>query len=107
MEEVFQTKITSSLPEPLRTECTEHTSTPVAVRITSVHHVDNIIPWTVTSLNAMLDLELTGAILKDQEFLETIFPDARLPFSVDQKLLDRLSNIYSHSSWTQLPGSTL
>ena len=106
MEKVFQTKITSSLAESHRTERTEHTSTPVAVRIASIRHVDDVIPWSVTSLNAILDLELDGAILTNQEFLETVFPDARLPFSIDQELLDRLPNVYSHSSWTQLPDYT-
>jgi hypothetical protein len=68
MEEVFQTRITSS-PAPDRTERTEHSSTPVAVRIASVRHADDTIPWSVTTLNAILDLELDGAILNNQAFL--------------------------------------
>jgi hypothetical protein len=85
----------------LSAERTEQTSTPVAVRIASVRHSDDNLPWTVSSLNSILDLELDGAKVDNQPLPPIIFPDDALPFPINEDLINRLSNVYADHSWTQ------
>jgi len=103
--EPYSTPSTSSLETSaarilaLPGERTEQTSTPVAVRIASVRHSDDNLPWTVTSLNSILELELDGAKINNQPLPQTVFPDYTLPFPINEELLNRLSNLYADHSW--------
>jgi hypothetical protein len=83
---------------------TNHKSTPVARRISSTRFCDSVDSVKVNDLNNMLDAELQNAVIGDGSHLvENIFPNQRLPFTVDQTLLDSLTTVYSNDLWITLP----
>lgn len=83
-----------------------HSATPVAMRIASIRCSDDEPAWNVASLDSMLKLELSEAVINSQSSLPNIvFPDNLLPFKVDQTLLNKLTKNYSSSSfhWISQP----
>jgi hypothetical protein len=92
-------------PPPRHTELdTQHDSTPVAPRISSVRYSDSAAPVTVPTLNSLLDLELEDAVIQNASGLvDTIFPNQSLPFAVDKALLHHLPTFYSNHHWQNLP----
>ena len=83
-----------------------HSATPVAMRIASICCSHDEPAWNVASLDSMLKLELSEAVINSQSSLPNIvFPDNLLPFKVDQTLLNKLTKNYSSSSfhWISQP----
>jgi Fungal protein kinase len=82
-------------------------STPFAMRIASIRYSDDITEWDVISLDSLMKCELAEAIIEDHHPLPSlVFPDQRLPFKVNQQLLNSLSGIYNGHSWISPPSFT-
>jgi hypothetical protein len=82
---------------------TDHKHAPVARRISSTRFYASM-DSEVDHLNKLLDIELEDALISDGSHLvEAIFPDRRLPFTVDEDLLHSLTTVYSSGRWITIP----
>ena len=82
-------------------------STPLAMRIASIHCSDDITDWDVLSFDSLRKYQLAEAIIKGHHKLPSlVFPDKYMPFKVNWQLLNSLSGIYNGHSWLSPPSST-